>query len=35
MTREQILAEMQEHFKRLAELLAHLDKVLPEHETNR
>ena len=32
MSREEILAKMHEHIKRLGELLDHLDKVLPEHK---
>lgn len=35
MTRDEIVAKMQEHFMKLQELLDHLDKVLPEHEANR
>lgn len=33
MNREELIAKIHEHFKRIGELLDHLDKVLPEHES--
>lgn len=34
-THAELIAEIQEHFKKIGELLDYLDKVLPEHEANR